>query len=169
MNQLNVSYIDAPNEADTLCVFMVKNHIAWACLSDDMDMFVYGCNRVIRNLDINTQTSLLYDLNQILYELRCSMKEFREIMVLSGTDYNTNNTHTLTHTLRLFNIYKKAKTKECFYNWLKNNTDYIDNYENLMKTHRLFIVDNYENLCMYKNYNEHLKSEDGFTSSIKVC
>jgi len=45
-------YYDAPGEADQLCAYFVKKEIAWACLSDDMDMFLYGCSRVLRNLSL---------------------------------------------------------------------------------------------------------------------
>ena len=75
MDELNVCHIEAPNEADSLCVYLVKMHVAWACLSDDMDMFVYGSYKVIRNFDIRSQTVWLYDLNNILRDLSCSMKE----------------------------------------------------------------------------------------------
>ena len=43
-----VSYIEAPHEADELCANMVINNKAFACLSEDMDLFVYGCPRVLR-------------------------------------------------------------------------------------------------------------------------
>lgn len=152
MDDYNVAYIDAPNEADSLCVYMVKKNVAWACLSDDMDMFVYGCNRVIRNLDISTESAVLYNLNNILFDLKCNMKEFREILVLSGTDYNSNpnNAFSLTDVLKIFHDYKKTKIQENFYHWLMSNTNYIDNFEHLMKTYNLFIVDNYNTL--YKKY-----------------
>ena len=42
----NEGYYTAINEADELCASMVINGFAWACLSEDMDMFVYGCTRV---------------------------------------------------------------------------------------------------------------------------
>ena len=36
-----VNYITADGEADKLCAKLVQKKIAWACLSEDMDMFVY--------------------------------------------------------------------------------------------------------------------------------
>ena len=46
------SYYVASGEADELCALFVRHKKAWACLSEDMDMFVYGCNRVFRNINI---------------------------------------------------------------------------------------------------------------------
>ena len=43
-----VSYIEAVGEADKLCAKMVCKNKAYACLSEDMDLFVYGCSRVLR-------------------------------------------------------------------------------------------------------------------------
>ena len=34
------TYYDAPGEADELCAMLVLKKIVWACLSEDMDMFV---------------------------------------------------------------------------------------------------------------------------------
>ena len=48
MDSYGVSYCTAEGEADELCVKMVQKNKAYACLSEDMDMFVYGCNRVLR-------------------------------------------------------------------------------------------------------------------------
>lgn len=41
----------APDEADSVCVEMVKYGTAFACLSNDSDMFVRGCPRVLRLFD----------------------------------------------------------------------------------------------------------------------
>ena len=52
MDAYNVTYYESPNEADDLCVYLVKIEQAWGCMSDDMDMFVYGCSYVLRNLSL---------------------------------------------------------------------------------------------------------------------
>ena len=85
-----IMYYDSINEADEVCAYMVKSGKAWACLSDDMDMFVYGCTRVLRNISLINKTVILYETPIILKELCMSEQHFKQIMVLSGTDYNTN-------------------------------------------------------------------------------
>jgi len=85
------TYYDAPGEADELCAMLTIKGKVWACLSEDMDMFVYGCPRVIRYLSLLNHTAVIYDMKGILENLGISQKELREICVLSGTDYNSLN------------------------------------------------------------------------------
>ena len=64
----------------------------------------------------------------------------RDIMVISGTDYNiTNSTDvSLYRTLSLYNDYLHRKSYDSFYMWLLKNTDYIKDYDELMKIHKVF-------------------------------
>ena len=65
----------------------------YACLSEDMDLFIYGCPRVLRYLSLLNEIVVIYYLDTILKDLDISFIEFKEICILSGTDYNysTNN------------------------------------------------------------------------------
>jgi 5'-3' exonuclease len=155
------SYYDAPGEADELCAKLVIKGKVWGCLSEDMDMFVYGVNRVIRYLSLLNHTAVLYDLEGILQELEITQKELREICVLSGTDYNMNNKKLqdkkienknedkrseelpkLYKTIYYFNTFKKEEHNKCseFYNWLLENTSYIDidDYQVLQRIYSMF-------------------------------
>ena len=85
-----VSYIEAPGEADKLCAKLVCKNKAYACLSEDMDLFVYGCGRVLRYLSLLKKTTIMYDLSGILSELKMTLPEFQYITIISGTDYNFN-------------------------------------------------------------------------------
>ena len=98
------TYYDAIGEADELCALLTVKDKVWACLSEDMDMFVYGCPRVIRYFSLLNHTAVLYDLNGILTSLGISQKELREICILSGTDYNIEceDSNLLTTTLKHF-------------------------------------------------------------------
>jgi len=135
-----LTYYDAPREADELCAMLVAKKKVWACLSEDMDMFVYGCRRVVRYLSLLNHTAVLYDTKNILNELGITLKEFREICVLSGTDYNIVNDdeHNLIKTLKLFRKYHKTKKPQDFYDWLLENTDYIQGREDLDNIYTMF-------------------------------
>jgi len=98
MQALGVNYIVAPGEADAMCAQMVLKRKAHACMSDDTDMFVYGCPRVLRHLNLIDETFTMYDMSQILNLLGITMTEFRQICVVSGTDYNCHNAATNTNT-----------------------------------------------------------------------
>jgi flap endonuclease-1 len=139
----NVEYYNAEGEADELCVHMVLNKKAWACVSDDMDMFVYGCTRVMRGLSLFNHTVTFYNINGILRELDLHMTEFRRIAVLSGTDYNIDQRINISDTLKQFNIYKKLLNNNIsFYDWFATlkNID-IDN-DKLTNIYNMFCIAN---------------------------
>ena len=155
------TYYDAPGEADELCASLVIKNKVWACLSEDMDMFVYGCNRVLRYLSLLNKTVVLYDTKDILNSLGITQKELREICVISGTDYNCNENKTddnskkgssLYKTLAYFKKYHKEKSVLGFYEWLKENTDYIQDYENLLNIYNLFELNQeHTHLTIFEN------------------
>jgi 5'-3' exonuclease len=138
------SYYDAPGEADELCALLVIKKKVWACLSEDMDMFVYGCPRVLRYFSLINHTTVLYYMKGILEELDVTQKEFREICILSGTDYNINangnsDNITLYQTLKLFSKFKSSNTESNeFYDWLKINTLVISDIDLLIKINNIF-------------------------------
>jgi DNA excision repair protein ERCC-5 len=87
ISALGITYYQAQGESDALCAALVIQKKAWACLSEDMDMFVYGTTRVLRYFSLHNHNVVVYNLDMILSELGVSQKELREICVLSGTDY----------------------------------------------------------------------------------
>jgi len=148
------TYYDAPGEADELCAMLTINGKVWACLSEDMDMFVYGCPRVIRYLSLLNHTIVLYDMKEILDKLGFSQKELREICILSGTDYNSingENSSNLYTTLKYFKQYQIEKANDEFYIWLNKNTNFIKNYELLQKIYRMFDLSNDCNIKTFEN------------------
>jgi hypothetical protein len=84
------TYYDSPEEADTLCAMLVHKRKAFACLSDDMDMFAYGAAYVLRDFDVNEHTATLYSMSIILDDLGLTSAEFKMMCLLAGTDYKAN-------------------------------------------------------------------------------
>lgn len=159
------TYYDAHGEADELCAMLTIKGKVWACLSEDMDMFVYGCPRVVRYLSLFNHSAVLYDLKEILNELCLTQKQLREICILSGTDYNCANVNpgnnvepTLYDTLKHFQYYYNEKSQMEFYDWLIEKTDYIQNYDLLIKINKMFDlnnenIDNNINIKIFENIN----------------
>ena len=149
------TYYDAPGEADELCALLAIKNKVWGCLSEDMDMFVYGCPRVLRYLSLLNHTVVLYDLKKMLDNLGITQTELREICVLSGTEYNidVDNKRSLYQTLKLFKKFIKGRDKHDlqFYEWLKENTKYIDDIDLLKKIKSMFEFTVNDNLNVFES------------------
>ena len=120
LTSYDATFYDAPGESDQLCAYLVNSEQAWACLSDDMDMLVYGCARVIRHISLSQETVIFNDMSKIVKELHVSILEFRQIVILSGTDYcdvTINKPMHLEHAYRLFHEYTENPSGS-FFEWL---------------------------------------------------
>jgi len=133
MELCGVTYYQAEGEADKLCAKLVMTNEVYACLSEDNDMFVYGCQRILRNLSLLNSTIVIYDLSCILQKLHMNLVEFKQVCVLSGTDYNYNkcSTMTIVTATQLFINYKNNNDNDNnkndnFYNWLIESNSEVD-------------------------------------------
>ena len=144
LDDSGVKWIDAPGEADELCAHFMHTGQVYACLSEDMDMFAYGCCRVLRHFSLVKHNVLFYDLEQILMQLQMNVQEFRQVIVLSGTDYNKEDTTNLQDSVKWFYAYKRSiilsedAIQPSFYEWLSKNTNYIKNMNVLLSTYNMF-------------------------------
>ena len=162
-----MTYYDAPGEADELCASLVIKKKVWAVMSEDMDMFVYGCHKVLRYFSLLNQSVVVYSMKLILEELGLTQKEFREICVLSGTDYNrslNNSRNNLMNSLKMFKKYKKSiKEIDCgekicglipsYYDWVQENNDCIEDYNMLMNIYDIFdlTTDRHNDVEIFEN------------------
>jgi 5'-3' exonuclease len=168
MDAYGVQYVESPAEADVVCAYLVKSGKAHACMSDDMDMFLYGCPLVIRHISLKNHTAILYDTSEILTELDMTPRHFCEIMVLSGTDYNIDTNVSLYETLKWFRQYnnyrefQKQKNEKIleFYVWLVKNTKYISDFNKLLRVYSLFQIDNNNNLKQLDNLERIERNQD---------
>lgn len=149
MNYYNVPYVTAVDEADQLCAYLVNNNNAWACMSDDMDLFVYGCKRVLREPNISNHTVTLYDTQSIIKELKVDNDVLTLLLIILGTDYSTNVNDT-PYNIRSFScaisLYKNYEIDNdirnsniWFYSWLFQNDHITEEKEiELWEIHRIF-------------------------------
>ena len=144
LDDSGIKWIDAPGEADELCAHFMHSGQVYACLSEDMDMFAYGCCRILRHFSLVKHNVLFYDLEQILLQLQMNVQEFRQVIVLSGTDYNKEDTTNLQNSVKWFYAYKRNiilsedTIQPSFYEWLEKNTNYIKNINALLTTYNMF-------------------------------
>ena len=160
-----MTYFEAPGEADILCAKLVTNNIVYACLSEDTDMFVYGCGRVLRYLSLTLSNVIIYDLTHILKTLNVTMDEFKRICILYGCDYsheldNEPKTKLLNifHAFQLFKKYRDDTSAQDFYDWIIKEKVHSDDYiSNINKNMKLFEIDESKNLELY----DHIKILNG--------
>jgi len=171
LNSFGVKYINSDGEADELCAYLVNNNEGWGCLSDDTDMFVYGCKYVLRELNLINNTVYVYNTDSILNELDITENDFKDILILSSTEYDNNINIKLFDIISIYQKYKSEKYKYVysFYIWLLKKTNYIKNYELLLNTYKLYTNSKYnmENIQINtseKNLSQlqNIMSKEGF-------
>lgn len=118
LSSYGIMYREAEGESDNLCAALVLANKAFACLTEDTDLFVYGCPRVLKYMSTANHTVMLYKLDNILESLNLTYDEFKELCYISGTDYNMPNTNTIFDNLKNFKIYKETEQSETFLEWL---------------------------------------------------
>lgn len=89
-----IDYIVAPYEADAQLAFLNYNNICEYIITEDTDLILYGCSKIIYKLDLNGHC-LLYDKARLGKCLgprgdEVSFEKFRRICILSGCDYLKN-------------------------------------------------------------------------------
>tara|TARA_B100001094_G_C18144603_1_gene779914 strand:- start:499 stop:1461 length:963 start_codon:yes stop_codon:yes gene_type:complete len=153
MDAYGINYIVAPHEADELCVRLVVSGIAYGCMSEDMDMFAYGCPIVLRYLSLINSTVVIYDLNKLLNLLEMNLTDFKYLCILSGTDYNNNMTNIYVY-YKLYLKYKKQRVKIPYLEYIiDSSSDKLD-IENIVKLYYMFDIYNrsYNYLSIYDDY-----------------
>ena len=155
MDAFGVYYIEAQGEADELCAKLVITKIAYACLSEDMDLFLYGCPRVLRYLSLTNSTFIIYYLDKILHDLKFTFKEFKEICVVSGSDYIANNVFNLYNILKYYKEYKDSHDSQDFYMWLYN---YINIKIDLNELNSAYLMYEVSSNKLHINMNELIKN-----------
>lgn len=173
------SYYVAAGEADELCALFVRYKKAWACLSEDMDMFVYGIPRVLRYMSLLNNTVVLYDSYTILKTINISIQNFMELCIMSGSDYTKVNVNDVYKLFDAYNTFKDSCyfQRLSFRKWLsihanEQNIDYMDDVT-FSNIRNLFVQENDDNLKVICNVStisndmdmltvKRILEEDGF-------
>ena len=76
-------------EADIVCADLVKYGIVDSCISEDTDMFLFGCTKIIHNFlaNRNTSTVTLFEMDTVLDGLGITYSMFVDMCILLGTEY----------------------------------------------------------------------------------
>jgi 5'-3' exonuclease len=154
-----ISWVVARGEADEHCAHLIHTGQVYACLSEDMDMFAYGCCRILRHFSMVKHSVLMYDLPEILRQLGLNLREFRQILVLSGTDYNKDDAASLFEVLKWFDAYKAdtlmMEEDVAFYDWVKGIQS-----EQARKIYKMFVLTDKVVVARSANYDGTIKNRD---------
>jgi len=120
--------IDAIGEADEICAHASITNKSCECLSEDTDMFAYGCMKIFRNLNITNQTITLVNVAGILNQLNMTLDEMREVCALSSNDYNCKqeNIPSVFHVMEQFQEFKNQNQNQNqpFYEWYMEKNEF---------------------------------------------
>lgn len=119
LDNYGMMYFEAKGEADQLCASLVINGHAYACLSEDTDLFAYGCPRVLKYISLMKHTVILYPIGDILRSINMSFEHFQQLCILSGTDYN-NSHRSIFKFYSLYRKYLKNNSRKNFMVWLQD-------------------------------------------------
>lgn len=119
---LNVPHMTANGEADALCAKLYKEGVITACLSDDMDMLVFGCEKTIK---FSEGKLIEFNLTKILDELELIHDEFIDMCILFGCDYIRT-----CNKLNYIDAYELIKEHKTIKNIFDEANHDVLNYEN---------------------------------------
>ena len=118
LGEMRVKYIQAEEEADAECVRMVRKNTAWGLISDDTDFIVYGCKRIMRNINLEKETCEFLEPPIIIEWLGVTIDDFKTICVLGGCDYfKLEKKFNIFKVYDLYLKYKKNNSKS-FLEWM---------------------------------------------------
>ena len=152
-----MKYTIADGEAEELCSEFVNKNKAFACMSDDTDLFALGCKRIIKNFNLKKETFVMYEIDPLMDYLNMHLDTFRMICTLSCNDYVNNNTSKhFIYFINLFNKFIKSQKindeiNNDFILWLLNNNYIIESEQQ-----KYFTLSNIYNVSN-KNLLEHFK------------
>ena len=158
-NLMGVPYIQAPEEADSQCAYLVKKGLVEGVLTEDMDILTFGASKIYNNLASFSKNSYVINLNDILEKLNITNDEFIKLCMLFGCDYLEGlrdikpkiiyekfieNNKSFDDTINAFNSNNKFLNYEEVYNYFISDSSSIevnkDNI-NLKKINKDLLID----------------------------
>ena len=153
LSLLKLKFIIADGEADKLCASMVIYNEVDACMTEDNDLFAYGCPRIIRSINMFDHTVIEYELKSILKTIDVTNEDFKYLCILNGTDYNKNEKHDISNTSKTPN-----DSFEFYYENYKNShhktvLSFIKSKISNLNIDKINFIKNIFTLLKKENYN----------------
>lgn len=84
LKKFNIPYVRAKGEADALIGSLYEKKLIDSCLSEDMDILVFGCKKMIK---FSNKKIYEYDLDHILDNLNLTLHQYIDMCIYFGCDY----------------------------------------------------------------------------------
>lgn len=122
LEHCGMTYIVANGEAEELCAELVNKNKVYACMSEDTDLFAYGCKKIMKCVNIFTGNFIMYNMDAILHYYDMTYDSFKLICTMSSNDYSH---YKKKHFIYYYTLYKKyMEEKKIMENNIYNsNTD----------------------------------------------
>ena len=89
--------IKSPYESDIMLASLMYNYPKiWGCMTEDSDLFAYGCKRVIKYFNPYKTTVTIYNTSSILFSMNIYTPEFQLICLLAKNDYHIHDYYLAT-------------------------------------------------------------------------
>lgn len=138
LDAYGIKYIQAHGEADGLCAALVKKNMAYACFSEDTDLFAYGCPRVLKYLSLLHHTVVMHELPTICNDLSMNFDDFQTMCILAGTDYNESELN-IFYIYTLFQKYTQTSDTN-FLEWLRQRYISSQTYVSVQDISSIYIT-----------------------------
>ncbi len=108
--------IHSQYESDIMLASLMLNYPKiWGCMTEDSDLFAYGCKRIIKYFNPYKLSIMIYDTKSILYHISVPRKDFQLICLLAKNDYHIHSKYNFYEALHQYKIYKYTQPNICFY------------------------------------------------------
>lgn len=158
---MGIPYIEAPEEADAQCAWLVKNGFASGVLTEDMDILTFGSNRIYRNLGSFKKKTLEINLEDILDKINLNYEQFIELCILFGCDYCDRIKDI--NPEELYNTFIKFKNIEETFKFFKNKNYNVPEINNIDVIKDYFknppVLDNIKSVQLYQANIEKLEDK----------
>ena len=150
--------IRSDTEADVLCCYYVNQGKAYGCFTEDMDLLVYGCQRIFKYFSLLKHNYISYEYDRILNMLGLSPREFREMCVLSSSEYKRTkyNVYFVFKTIKKYGLQDTILERFKIHELGKGNIDqeYIQSeYDELEKINRHYQIENHPYLKYFDEFS----------------
>jgi flap endonuclease-1 len=105
-----IPVVEAPSEAEAQCAQMVKDKLAYATVTEDMDALTFGTTVLLRGFGNKKDPIRMITLSKVLEEFELDMDEFIDLCILCGCDYTGSISGV--GPVKAFNYIKSHKTIE---------------------------------------------------------